>query len=148
MTTRTKSIGLTDVIPTQKCSDLNCPFHGQLKVRGKTFTATVTSSKMQRSAVVEWEGRTLVPKFERYKRTRTKIAAHNPDCLNAKEGDMVTVAECRPLSKTKAFVIIEVKGKKKKYELYKEALEEARFKEKVKEESLAGKSASQKADEE
>ncbi|MBI4738226.1 30S ribosomal protein S17 [Candidatus Woesearchaeota archaeon] len=146
MAARTKSVGLTDAIPTQKCTDANCPFHGALKVRGKTFVGTVTSSKMQRSAIVEWEGRRLIPKFERYKRTRTKIAVHNPDCLNAREGDLVTVAECRPLSKTKSFVIIEVKGKKKRYALQKEALEEAKFK--VKEESVTSEFAAKKTAEE
>jgi small subunit ribosomal protein S17 len=34
--------------------------------------------------------------------------AHNPPCINAKEGDVVKIAECRPLSKTKKFVVIEV----------------------------------------
>lgn len=145
MATRTKSAGLTDKMPAGKCADNNCPFHGTLKVRGKTFVGTVTSSKMQRSAIIEWEGRKLVPKFERYSRTRTKVAAHNPDCLNAKEGDTVMVAECRPLSKTKSFVVIEVKGKQKRYELRKEALQESKFK--VKEEPSAEEPVMKKKEE-
>jgi len=39
---------------------------------------------------------------------RSRVAAHNPVCINAKIGDKVRIAECRPISKTKAFVIIEV----------------------------------------
>jgi small subunit ribosomal protein S17 len=30
-------------------------------------------------------------------------------CIGAKEGDTVVIAECRPLSKTKSFVVVEVK---------------------------------------
>jgi small subunit ribosomal protein S17 len=32
---------------------------------------------------------------------------HNPECIHAKEGDMVTVMETRKISKMKSFVIIE-----------------------------------------
>lgn len=38
---------------------------------------------------------------------------HNPDCVNAKEGEVVKIMECRPLSKTKNFVIIQKLGFKK-----------------------------------
>ncbi len=48
-------------------------------------------------------------RYERYEKRRTRVAAHNPPCINAKEGDKVVIAECRPLSRTKKFVIIEVK---------------------------------------
>jgi small subunit ribosomal protein S17 len=134
-------------MPNQKCTDNNCPYHGTLKVRGKQFEGTVVSSKMQRSAIVEWEGKRFVPKFERYKRTRTKVAAHNPECMNAREGDKVTVAECRPLSKTKSFVIIEVKGKETKYTLRKEALEEGKHRARTKEEELEAKKTKEEKEE-
>ena len=93
--------------PSQKCDDINCPFHGSLKVRGHTFTGTVTSDGMQRSAVVAWESRISIPKYERYKKARTKLTVHNPSCIDAREGDTVKIIECRPLSKTKHFVVIE-----------------------------------------
>ncbi|MBN1455027.1 MAG: 30S ribosomal protein S17, partial [Methanomicrobia archaeon] len=38
---------------------------------------------------------------------QSKIHAHNPPCINAKVGDIVKIAECRPLSKTKSFVVVE-----------------------------------------
>jgi hypothetical protein len=34
------------------------------------------------------------------------VTAHNPDCIKAKEGDVVVIGECRPLSKTKNFIIL------------------------------------------
>ena len=46
-------------------------------------------------------------KYERYARSSSKISAHNPASVGANEGDAVTIMECRPLSKTKSFVVIE-----------------------------------------
>ena len=45
-------------------------------------------------------------KFERFERGKSSVQAHNPDCIKAKEGDQVMIAECRPLSKTKSFVVV------------------------------------------
>ena len=83
-----------------------------ISVRGKTFTGTVVSAKMHRTVVVEWERRVLIPKFERYEKRKSKVAAHNPDVINAQEGDIVKIQETRPLSKTKHFIVIEIIEKK------------------------------------
>jgi len=47
-------------------------------------------------------------KYERYSRMRSRITAHRTPCLPVKVGDQVRIAECRPLSKTKSFVVVEV----------------------------------------
>lgn len=47
-------------------------------------------------------------KYERYLRKRSRILAHNPDCIAAKVGDTVKISESRKLSKRKAFVITSV----------------------------------------
>ena len=39
---------------------------------------------------------------------KTKVVAYNPECIHAREGDIVKIMECRPLSKTKSFVVIEI----------------------------------------
>ena len=91
----------------KKCKDNNCPFHGSLKTRGRGFVGTVKSDKMSRTITIEFERMFYLPKYERYERRRTRLKAHNPDCIDAKEGDKVKVKECRPLSKTKNFVVIE-----------------------------------------
>lgn len=130
--TRTKKIGIETKPPSKACEDPNCPYHGDLKVRGKTFTGTVLSDKMQKSVTVEWQGRRYVPKYERYKKIRTKLIAHNPPCLNAKEGDRVRISECKPLSKRKNFVVIEVLGEDTDYQLKKEALDEGKHREEKK----------------
>jgi small subunit ribosomal protein S17 len=52
--------------------------------------------------------RVYVPKYERYLNRRSKVKAHNPVEISAKEGDTVIIKECRPISKTKKFVVVEV----------------------------------------
>ena len=52
----------------------------------------------------------FIKKYERYEKRKSKINVHKPDCLSVNVGDSVKVAECRPLSKTKHFVLVEVKG--------------------------------------
>jgi small subunit ribosomal protein S17 len=90
-----------------ECKDSRCPIHGELKVRGKKFEGTVLSSKMEKTVKVEWERTTKVKKFERYKRKRSRITAHKPECMKLLPGDRVIVSECRPLSKTKRFVVLQ-----------------------------------------
>lgn len=89
------------------CTDLRCPFHGTLKVRGRRFTGTITSNKASRTVTVQWERRHYLPRFERFERRRTKVKAHSPPCIELAEGDAVRIAETRPLSKTKHFVVLE-----------------------------------------
>ncbi len=132
----TRKVGFDVKAPENKCDDKKCPFHGEhgLKLRGRTFTGTVVSDKMHRSVIVEWYRQVYIPKFERYLRKRTKVTAHNSPCINAKEGEKVEIVECRPLSKSKNFVIIHNLGKVRGYEERKAALEESKVKEKKKEE--------------
>ena len=75
--------------------------------RGRTFTGTVISDKMSRTVTVEWTRRHYIPKYERYEKRRSRVKAHNPDDIDAQLGDIVTIKETRPLSKTKHFIIIQ-----------------------------------------
>ncbi len=79
-----------------------------LSRRGRTFEGRVTSDKMHKTVTVEWPRRKYVPKYERYEKRKTSVKAHNPEDINAKEGDKVRIMETRPLSKTKKFIVIEV----------------------------------------
>lgn len=78
----------------------------QTTTHGRTFTGTVTSDRMTRTVTVAWERRHYVPKYQRYERRFSTVKAHNPDTIDAKKGDRVTVMETRPLSKTKHFIVI------------------------------------------
>ncbi len=93
--------------PTRECDDINCPFHGTLSVRGRMMNGIVVTDRMQKSVVVSIEYVRYFPKYERYARMNSRITAHNPPCIDAKRGDKVKIAECRPLSKTKSFVVVE-----------------------------------------
>lgn len=94
--------------PEKECSDKNCPFHGTLSIRGRSFEGVVKSDKMQRTVSVVWNRIVKIPKYNRYMIEKSKVNAHNPGCVNAKAGDKVLISECRPLSKTKKFVVLKV----------------------------------------
>ena len=81
--------------------------------RGRTFVGKIISAKMSNTVNVEWERRSYLYKYERYQTERSRVKAHNPTELNAQVGDTVRIAECRPLSKTKKFIVIENMGEGK-----------------------------------
>ena len=103
-----RNIGIDVIPPKDVCKDKRCPFHGSLSLRGKVLDGIVVSTKAQKTAIVERNYLHYIPKYERYERRHSRIAAYNPECISAKEGDRVKIAECRPLSKTKSFVVVEV----------------------------------------
>ena len=103
-------VGLGIEPPKQKCEDRNCPFHGTLSVRGRAFEGTVVSDKMARTVTVELEHMRKIAKYERYERRTSKLHAHNPPCIAARVGDKVKIMECRRLSKTKSFVVVQKLG--------------------------------------
>lgn len=99
-------IGVDVSDPKTICEDINCPFHGTLRVRGRIINGNVISHKMQKTVVVRKNFLFFVKKYKRYERRHTTISSHNPPCIDAREGDNVTIMECRPLSKTVSYVII------------------------------------------
>jgi len=105
-------MSLTFKKPKKSCNDINCPFHGTLSVRGRVFEGVVATSKMDKTAIVEREYLQFSPKFVRYEKRSGHIPSHNPPCINAMEGQQVKIVECRPLSKTVSFVIVEKLEKK------------------------------------
>jgi small subunit ribosomal protein S17 len=104
---KTRDIGIEAKAPKEICEDEKCPWHGKLPIRGKILEGVVVSSKALKTAVIEMQYYHYITKFERYERRHSRIVAYNPECIAAKEGDLVRIAECRPLSKTKSFVVIE-----------------------------------------
>lgn len=104
-----RDIGLDVRNPGKVCTDHNCPFHGNLPVRGQIIEGRVVRDKAPKSVVVLREYLKRIKKYERYEKRKSKIHAHNPPCIDAKSNDKVKIAECRPLSKTKRFVVVEKK---------------------------------------
>jgi small subunit ribosomal protein S17 len=100
-------IGVDVELPKKECKDRFCPFHGSLPVRGQILEGIVVSDRMQRSVVVRREYMRLNKKYERLEKRSGKYLAHSSPCLEAKTGDRVRIMECRPLSKTISYVVIE-----------------------------------------
>ncbi len=105
-------IGLGIEGPKESCDDPKCAWHGKLAVRGRVFRGKVKSARAHNTVIVEWGYHRFVRKYERYERRKSRVVAHNPPCMKAREGDDVMIAECRPLSKTKSFVVVHVEGRK------------------------------------
>lgn len=99
--------GLVANVPESECLDAKCPFHGKLKVRGKVLDGVVVSDKMQSTVVVATGYLFYQSKYKRYEKRTGRYHAHNPECIRSHTGDRVRIAECRPLSKTVSFVVIE-----------------------------------------
>lgn len=105
---KTRDIGIKAKPPERTCEDPKCPWHGRLPVRGRVIEGRAVSTKAQRTTIVEREYFHFIPKYERYERRHSRTVAYKPDCIDVKIGDKVKIAECRALSKTKHFVVVEV----------------------------------------
>jgi small subunit ribosomal protein S17 len=91
-----------------ECQDPKCPIHGNLKTHGYEFNGVVVSDKARKTVIVEREYTTFLHKYERSLRKTSRIPAYNPDCIGAKLGDNVSIANTRRLSKTKSFAVIKI----------------------------------------
>ena len=80
---------------------------GDAKKSLKTRDGIVVSDKMDKTIVVEVARLTRHPLYQRVLRRSTKYHAHDADNSCA-VGDRVVIAECRPLSKTKSWRVVEV----------------------------------------
>lgn len=78
----------------------------QAKVE-RTVTGRVISNKMDKSITVLVERREKHPIYGKYVTRSTKLHAHD-EKNECNEGDLVSIAECRPLSKTKAWRLVEI----------------------------------------
>ena len=73
----------------------------------RTLTGKVVSDKMDKSIVVLIERRFQHPLYGKSIRRSTKLHAHDEN-NTAKTGDVVTIKESRPISKTKSWTLVEV----------------------------------------
>jgi small subunit ribosomal protein S17 len=76
----------------------------------KTRTGRVVSDKMQKTVVVEIERRVPHPVYGKMVTRTKRVKAHDEE-NTAKTGDMVRIAETRPLSKDKRWRVIEIVGR-------------------------------------
>ncbi len=73
----------------------------------KTVEGRVVSNKMDKTVTVLVERLVKHALYGKYIRRSTKLHAHDED-NSCNEGDVVRVSECRPLSKTKNWRVVEV----------------------------------------
>ncbi|HET8551710.1 MAG TPA: 30S ribosomal protein S17 [Gammaproteobacteria bacterium] len=73
----------------------------------RTVTGKVASNKMDKTITVVVERLVKHPLYGKYIRRRTKLVAHDAD-NQCQEGDTVTITPCRPLSKRKAWTLVEI----------------------------------------
>lgn len=74
----------------------------------RTLVGTVVSNKMDKSITVLIERQVKHPKYGKFVRRSTKLHAHDPENQCA-VGDLVTIKSCRPISKTKSWILVSVK---------------------------------------
>lgn len=73
----------------------------------RTVTGTVVSNKMQKTIAVSVERLVKHPRYSKYVRRTTRLLAHDENG-EAREGDVVDIAECRRLSSRKAWRLVRV----------------------------------------
>jgi small subunit ribosomal protein S17 len=73
----------------------------------RTLTGRVVSTKMQKTIAVEIERLIKHPTYGKYMRRTTKLLAHDEQGAS-KEGDLVVISPCRPMSRRKSWQLVEV----------------------------------------
>ncbi|SFR62366.1 30S ribosomal protein S17 [Thiomicrospira sp. ALE5] len=81
-------------------------------VKARTRAGVVVSNAMDSSIVVLTERYVKHAKYKKYVKKSTKIMAHDAD-NQCQVGDKVTIQECRPLSKSKSWTLVEINEKAK-----------------------------------
>jgi small subunit ribosomal protein S11e len=108
-----KDVGLGFKTPKEAIEgtyvDQKCPFTGSVIIRGRVLRGMVISKKMRNTIIIRRDYLHYISKYNRYEKRHTNIAAHCSPCFRVKEGDIVTVGECRPISKTVNFNVLKVK---------------------------------------
>ncbi|EGO04739.1 hypothetical protein SERLA73DRAFT_173933 [Serpula lacrymans var. lacrymans S7.3] len=111
-----KDVGLGFKIPVEAAQgtyiDRKCPFTGDVSIRGRILTGKVVSTKMTRTIILRRDYLHYVPKYSRYEKRHKNLAAHVSPAFRAELGDIVTVGQCRPLSKTVRFNVLRVSKNK------------------------------------
>jgi small subunit ribosomal protein S11e len=105
--------------------DKKCPFTGNVAIHGRILKGLCVSNKMQRTVVVRRDYVHFVRKYKRYEKRHRNIPAHLSPAFTIKEGDVVTIGQCRPLSKTVRFNVLKVEpvaltaeGVKKQFRMF------------------------------
>merc|ERR1712216_945318 len=91
--------------------DKKCPFTGNVSIRGKILRGVVHRCFMKITITVRRDYLHYITKYRRYEKRHKMISAHCAPCFDVVPGDEVMIGECRPLSKTVRFNVLEVHEK-------------------------------------
>jgi small subunit ribosomal protein S17 len=81
--------------------------HAVAEKGARRLTGRVVSNKMQKTVTVEIERLIRHEPYGKFIRRTTKLLAHD-EKGESREGDLVTIAPCRPMSRRKSWQLIEV----------------------------------------
>jgi small subunit ribosomal protein S17 len=73
----------------------------------RTVTGKVVSNKMQKTITVVVERYEPHPRYGKYIRRTTRLLAHDENG-ESREGDVVAIEQCRPMSRHKSFRLVRV----------------------------------------
>jgi small subunit ribosomal protein S11e len=108
----TRNIGLGYKTPKEAVEgtyiDKKCPFTSGTSIRGRILKGIVLSTRMKRTIVVRRDFLHYIRKFRRYEKRHKNTPAHASPAFRIKEGDVVQIAQCRPLSKTVRYNVVTV----------------------------------------
>ncbi|EOA94397.1 40S ribosomal protein S11, partial [Anas platyrhynchos] len=112
-----KNIGLGFKTPKESVCPCLCSLSPSLLPPG-----VVTKMKMQRTIVIRRDYLHYIRKYNRFEKRHKNMSVHLSPCFrDVQIGDIVTVGECRPLSKTVRFNVLKVTkaaGTKKQFQKF------------------------------
>merc|ERR1719217_618061 len=108
----TRNVGLGIKTPKEAINgtyvDKKCPFTGNVSIRGRILKGKVQSQKMKRTIIVRRDYLHFLTKYNRYEKRHKNVPAHCSPCFRLNDGDVVSIGQCRPLSKTIRFNVLSV----------------------------------------
>jgi small subunit ribosomal protein S17 len=87
---------------TEQVSEIKAETKG-----ARTLTGKVVSNKMNKTVAVEIERLIKHPRYGKYIRRTTKLLAHD-ETNESREGDVVMISPCRPMSRHKSWKVVSV----------------------------------------
>ena len=113
-----KKVGLGFKVPKSAVAgtyvDHKCPFTSDVTIRGRILRGVITSNKMKRTVVVRRNYFHWIPKYSRFEKRHRNVAVHMSPAFDFQIGDEAIVGQCRPLSKTVRFNVLQINPKSKK----------------------------------
>lgn len=83
-----------------------------MSIQKKVLTGEVVSSQRDKTIAVKVERKAMHPKYKKYMTRTVKLHAHDED-NQCSIGDVVSIRESRPISKTKTWQLVEIVEKNK-----------------------------------